>query len=813
MSQNKVSISRACRLQTDLSFSSSISHRRPSFLSLLSSLPLLLTDLDASHLLAAVEASRASDGRVAPHPRSGCVIVDGKQQVLSSGHTAGEGASPAEVVAVSALGGSSASSSSSASSAPLSVYLSLEPDATPAGAGALEALLALGSNTRVVLGMLHPLAHARGRGAAALAAAGFEVHVLGDDDGNGARRRSLLAAARAASLEANEGLLARAATGRPLGLLKYAMTLDGKIATSAGHAAWVSSPESRGRVFAARARANAVVVGGNTVRRDNPRLTNREVFPSSGGGGGGDASSSPPRHSPLRICMSRTLDLPLDAALWDTMAAPTVVATQRGARPATQQLLSDRGVEVVEFDHLCPGALADWCAARGHLHVLWECGGTLAAPALGARVIHKVMAFVAPKIIGGGGGGGGGGSGGAGTGFGAYAGRAAPTPVGDLGLYEMTQALPVEPAAAYSPGLLEGADFWQPAAAWEPVGPDVLFTGYLPTAGGGPPALDAAAAAAASAAGASPASAAPARAAPLRAWPAGARSSLAGFRECKLPRAAEVNLSSGKSSTASSSSSSSSSAALLPAPAPVAFFKSWDVHGELSNFSPHPIEAPTGPVNGGGGGGGGGAEKKKEGDEQESKDDSLTLWATVEHFYQAQKFTHPSPASSYSSSPSAALSASDLEASRAVVEAIKAAPTPVDAASLGRAAQRSSPWLVRADWEDAKLDVMICGLRAKFGAHAAARGALLATEPRVIAEASPSDHFWGSGVDGSGCNHLGRLLAEVRAELLLPPLLRSEEEGGGGGTGGLNGHQQHRHTEGEERRQQQQPSETTPVVR
>ena len=459
--------------------------------------------------------------------------------MLSSGHTAGEGASPAEVVAVSALGGVAArAASSSSSSAPLSVYLSLEPDATPAGAGALEALMALGgnsnSNVRVVLGMLHPLAHARGRGAAALAAAGFEVHVLGDGNSepsgssNEQQRRSLLAAARAASLEANEGLLARAATGRPLGLLKYAMTLDGKIATSAGHAAWVSSPESRGRVFAARARANAVVVGGNTVRRDNPRLTNREVFPKNGDGnnsskssssssrsssGGGSerraspssgsnalehhhhhlhSSSSSPRHSPLRICMSRTLDLPMDAALWDTSAAPTVVATQRGARPETQRLLAAKGVEVVEFDHLCPGALADWCAARGHLHVLWECGGTLAAPALGARVIHKVMAFVAPKIIGGGGGGGGGSGGGSGTGFGAYAGRAAPTPVGDLGLYEMTQALPVEPASNYSPGntLLENVDFWQPANAWEPVGPDILFTGYLPTAGGGPPALN-----------------------------------------------------------------------------------------------------------------------------------------------------------------------------------------------------------------------------------------------------------------------------------------------------------------------------------
>lgn len=791
----------------------------------------LETDRDASHLLGAVEASRASDGRVAPHPRSGCVIVGNGGSVLSSGHTAGEGASPAEVVAVSALGGGGASSSSSA---PLSVYLSLEPDATPAGAGALEALMSLRSRdkntTRLVLGMLHPLAHARGRGAAALAAAGFEVHVLGDgieSDGSN-DRRSLLMAARAASLEANEGLLARAATGRPLGLLKYAMTLDGKIATSAGHAAWVSSPESRGRVFAARARANAVVVGGNTVRRDNPRLTNREVFldgrglEAAGAGssssgrrraaassGNNDAAalehhqlhhhlaSSPPRHSPLRICMSRTLDLPMDAALWDTAAAPTVVATQRGARPQTQRLLASKGVEVVEFDHLCPGALADWCAARGHLHVLWECGGTLAAPALAERVIHKVMAFVAPKIIGGGGGGGGSGGGGSGNGFGAYAGRAAPTPVGDLGLYEMTQALPVEPASNYCPpnasSLLETADFWRPANAWEPVGPDILFTGYLPTAGGGPPALDAAAAAAASAAGASPASAAPARAAPLRAWPAGARSSLAGFRECKLPRAAEVSL----LSSTSSSSSSSTSAALLPAPAPVAFFKSWDVHGELSNFSPHPIEAPAGPVVAG-----------EEEEQEKGSKDSLTSWATVEHFYQAQKFTHPP-------SSAALLAASDLEASRALVEAIRAAPTPVDAASLGRAAQRSSPRLVRADWEDAKLDAMARGLRLKFEAHPQARDALLATHPRPVAEASPSDHFWGSGVDGSGCNHLGRLLAEVRAELLLS---KAAEQGGGGGAvvgDGINGHHHSHLSEGqhEQSQPQEQPSKTTPVVR
>ena len=91
-----------------------------------------------------------------------------------------------------------------------------------------------------------------------------------------------------------QALLHRAATGRPLGILKYAMTLDGKIATNAGHSAWVSSTASRQRVFEARSRSDAVIVGGNTVRQDNPRLTTRR----EGG------------HAPVRMVMSRTLDLP-----------------------------------------------------------------------------------------------------------------------------------------------------------------------------------------------------------------------------------------------------------------------------------------------------------------------------------------------------------------------------------------------------------------------------------------------------------------------------------------------------------------------
>jgi riboflavin biosynthesis pyrimidine reductase len=64
-----------------------------------------------------------------------------------------------------------------------------------------------------------------------------------------------------------------------------------------------------------------------------------------------------------------------------------------------QASLRAKGVEVVEFDFLSPAAVADYCYERGFLQLLWECGGTLAAPAIAGNVIHKLMVFVAPKIV------------------------------------------------------------------------------------------------------------------------------------------------------------------------------------------------------------------------------------------------------------------------------------------------------------------------------------------------------------------------------------------------------------------------------
>ncbi|KAG4922522.1 hypothetical protein JHK84_051365 [Glycine max] len=283
---------------------------------------------------------------------------------------------------------------------------------------AVSALLQ-GGVKRVVVGMRHPLQHLRGNAVRALRNQGLHVDLLGED-----LTSNLIEDAQKECLLVNAPLICRAALRVPFSVLKYAMTLDGKIAATTGHASWISCKQSRNLVFELRGRSDAVIVGGNTVRRDNPRLTARH--------GGG--------HMPMRIVMTQTLDLPEKANLWDMSEVSTIVVTQRGARRSFQKLLASKGVEVVEFDILNAREVMEYFHDRGYLSILWECGGTLAASAISSGVIHKVYAFVAPKIIGG---------------------KNAPSPVGDLGMVEMSQAL----------NLID--------VCYEQVGPDMLISGFL----------------------------------------------------------------------------------------------------------------------------------------------------------------------------------------------------------------------------------------------------------------------------------------------------------------------------------------------
>jgi diaminohydroxyphosphoribosylaminopyrimidine deaminase/5-amino-6-(5-phosphoribosylamino)uracil reductase len=142
--------------------------------------------------------------------------------------------------------------------------------------------------------------------------------------------------------------------------------------------------------------------------------------------------------------MSRTLNLPIDAHLWETADAPTLVLTEVGANPDLLQQLVKKGVEVVELTPLTPAKVMAYLYDRQLSSVLWECGGTLAASAIADGAVQKVLAFIAPKIVGG---------------------KVAPSPVGDLGFATMTDALTLE------------------RVSWRQLGSDYVVEGYLPLKG------------------------------------------------------------------------------------------------------------------------------------------------------------------------------------------------------------------------------------------------------------------------------------------------------------------------------------------
>lgn len=357
-----------------------------------------LDQLDQHMMRRCIELARQALGQTAPNPLVGAVIVR-NGEIVGEGFHPQAGQPHAEIFALQAAGERAKGAT---------IYVNLEPCShygrTPPCA---DALIQAGV-TRVVVGMVDPNPKVAGSGIARLREAGIEV-VTGVEE--------------AACQELNEAFVYRILHHCPLGILKYAMTLDGKIATTTGHSAWVTSPDARSIVHHLRASCDAVIVGGNTVRQDNPLLT------SHGSG-----------HNPLRVVMSRSLVLPANAQLWQTIDAPTLVFTEPGAKPETQQKLIQQGVEVIELSSLSPSKVMAYLYDRGCMSVVWECGGTLAARAIAEGAVQKILAFIAPKIIGG---------------------LMAPSPVGDLGLTKMTEAFVLE------------------RVTWRSVGVDLLVEGYL----------------------------------------------------------------------------------------------------------------------------------------------------------------------------------------------------------------------------------------------------------------------------------------------------------------------------------------------
>ncbi len=308
-----------------------------------------------SWLLRATELAERGRLRVEPNPPVGCVVVRGRKLVGEGWHR-GWGAPHAEVEALRQAGKDARGAT---------VYVTLEPcdhkHKTPPCSQALMRAFV----KEVVYACTDPNPLTTGRGPARLREAGISV------------RKARVPVAVRALLEPYATHLARK---RPWVIAKWAMTLDGRIASRTGDSRWVSSEPARDWVHATfRAGVDAIVCGARTVRVDNPRLTNR-----SGKG-----------KQPLRVIVCGRRGLPPKSKV--LRGGNTLVF-------APEECRAPRTVEVVRAGaggRVDPRRMLSELYRRGLERVLIEGGGELIGSLLDRDLVDQLLVFVAPRVIGG----------------------------------------------------------------------------------------------------------------------------------------------------------------------------------------------------------------------------------------------------------------------------------------------------------------------------------------------------------------------------------------------------------------------------
>ena len=316
----------------------------------------------------AVELARRGLGLVEPNPPVGAVLVDEQGCLISEGFHERFGAAHAEVDAIEQAGDRARGQT---------LYVTLEPCAHTGKTPPCTQAIRRAGIKRVVIGTMDPASHTSGNGLAQLQSDGVDVQVG-------------VLEAEARQLIAPFAMLQT--QGRPWVHAKWAMSLDGKLATHTGHSQWISGPESRRHVHQLRGRMDAILVGSRTARRDDPLLTARPPGP----------------RTPLRVVVDRAANISTDSQLVSTaQQTPVIVFAGRAAPAANVARLQRAGIEVVQTDSQ-DGSSAQRVEAvlqelgqRNLTHVLVEGGGELLGALRDAELIDEVHIFMAPKLIGG----------------------------------------------------------------------------------------------------------------------------------------------------------------------------------------------------------------------------------------------------------------------------------------------------------------------------------------------------------------------------------------------------------------------------
>ncbi len=318
------------------------------------------------------EAARGV-GRTHPNPAVGAILVKGGR-VISRGHHRKAGTAHAEVVAIEAAG---------AKARGADLYTTLEPcDHWGRTGPCSQAILDAGIK-RVICGSEDPNPLVLGKGVERLRAAGVEV---------------VQGVLRAEADALNRPFFKFMRTGMPWVTLKAAVTLDGKLATATGDSRWVTGEEARLAVHRLRNRADAVLVGANTVMQDDPELTTR--LPE------GD-EAGPGRHA-VRVIVDSHLRVPIGRKVFaERHPGRTIVATLEkadGPQAAKMKRLTARGVELwtvrARGGRVDTKALLRRLAAEGLLHVMVEGGAELFGTLLRDKLADELWLFLAPKLVG-----------------------------------------------------------------------------------------------------------------------------------------------------------------------------------------------------------------------------------------------------------------------------------------------------------------------------------------------------------------------------------------------------------------------------
>jgi diaminohydroxyphosphoribosylaminopyrimidine deaminase/5-amino-6-(5-phosphoribosylamino)uracil reductase len=305
----------------------------------------------------ALELARLADYRTSPNPMVGAVILDREGELAGEGYHRMKGSPHAEQEALQQAGTRAQGGT---------IYVNLEP-CTHAHRTPPCTDLVIGAGVkRAVVSMLDPDTRVCGAGVERLKAAGIET---------------IVGVLEQPAQRLNEFYVKQRRTGRPFVAAKFAMSLDGKIATRTGDSRWITGERSRRHAHELRAVYDSILVGVNTVVRDDPDLTTR--LP--------DASA----RQPLRIVLDSKLRTPPTARV---LGANTLVATTKAGTAGPAETLR---FEAADDGRVPLEPLLDELGRRGVLSLLVEGGGETHASFFSAGLVDKVYAYIAPIVIGG----------------------------------------------------------------------------------------------------------------------------------------------------------------------------------------------------------------------------------------------------------------------------------------------------------------------------------------------------------------------------------------------------------------------------